>query len=74
MIKIIDYKTENALSVMHVVRHSKIKGGVNAPEHLADLFTQPQAQAAIISSMLYSPRLSKNYTPKELKKIQRKKV
>jgi cyclase len=42
-------------------------GGAGAPNHLSDLFTQTQAQAAIISSMLYSPRLEKNYTPKELK-------
>jgi len=42
-------------------------GGAGRPEHLSDLFTQTQAQAAIISSMLYSPRLEKNYTPAELK-------
>ena len=44
-------------------------GGAGAPEHLSDLFTQTQAQAAIISSMLYSPRLPRNYTPKELKEF-----
>jgi len=42
-------------------------GGAGKPEHLADVFSQTQTQAAIISSMLYSPRLKKNYTPKELK-------
>ena len=42
-------------------------GGAGAPEHLKALFTQTQAQAAIISSMLYSPRMEKNYTVAELK-------
>jgi len=42
-------------------------GGAGCPEHLADLFIETQAQAAIISSMLYSPRLEKNYTVAELK-------
>ena len=42
-------------------------GGAGAPEHLNRLFTKTQAQAAIISSMLYSPRLEKNYTVCELK-------
>ncbi len=42
-------------------------GGAGKPEHLSDLFLQTQAQACIISSMLYSPRLPKNYTIEELK-------
>ena len=42
-------------------------GGAGKPEHLKALFTQTQAQAAIISSMLYSPRMDKNYTVHELK-------
>ncbi|MCL2077930.1 MAG: imidazole glycerol phosphate synthase cyclase subunit [Oscillospiraceae bacterium] len=42
-------------------------GGAGIPGHLKDLFTQTGAQAAIISSMLYSPRLEKNYTVLELK-------
>jgi len=42
-------------------------GGAGAPEHLAALFTGTQAQAAIISSMLYSPRMERNYTVRELK-------
>ncbi|MCL2108836.1 MAG: imidazole glycerol phosphate synthase cyclase subunit [Oscillospiraceae bacterium] len=42
-------------------------GGAGLPEHLRDLFTQTQAGAAIISSMLYSPRLEKNYSVAELK-------
>jgi cyclase len=43
-------------------------GGAGKPRHLADLFTQTEAGAAIISSMLYSPRLELNYTVSELKK------
>ena len=42
-------------------------GGAGSPEHLKTLFTDTQAQAAIISSMLYSPRMGKNYTVRELK-------
>jgi len=44
-------------------------GGAGAPEHLHDLFTQTQAQAAIISSMLYSPRMARNYSVRELKEF-----
>jgi len=44
-------------------------GGAGKPEHLSQVFTQTQTQAAIISSMLYSPRLEKNYTPQELKEF-----
>jgi len=42
-------------------------GGAGAPEHLKALFTETEAQAAIISSMLYSPRMERNYTVRELK-------
>ena len=42
-------------------------GGAGKPEHLHALFSQTQAQAAIISSMLYSPRLPRNYPVHELK-------
>ena len=42
-------------------------GGAGTPEHLKDVFTQTKARAAIISSMLYSPRLDKNYEVRELK-------
>ena len=42
-------------------------GGAGLPEHLTDVFTKTKAQAAIISSMLYSPRLEKNYEISELK-------
>jgi cyclase len=42
-------------------------GGAGKPEHLLDVFTKTNAAAAIISSMLYSPRLPRNYSPTELK-------
>jgi cyclase len=42
-------------------------GGAGKPEHLKDLFIKTQSGAAIISSMLYSPRLEKNFTVAELK-------
>jgi len=42
-------------------------GGAGKPEHLKELFERTNTQAAIISSMLYSPRLSRNYTVRELK-------
>ena len=42
-------------------------GGAGKPEHLKDLFLDTQAQGAIISSMLYSPRAERNYSVKELK-------
>jgi cyclase len=43
-------------------------GGAGKPEHIAALFTNTEAQAAIISSMLYSPRMDRNYSVCELKK------
>ncbi|MCL2628373.1 MAG: imidazole glycerol phosphate synthase cyclase subunit [Oscillospiraceae bacterium] len=42
-------------------------GGAGKPEHLKEVFTETNAAAAIISSMLYSPRLERNYTVRELK-------
>ena len=42
-------------------------GGAGVPGHLEKLFLYTDAQAAIISSMLYSPRLEKNYSVSELK-------
>jgi cyclase len=42
-------------------------GGAGKPEHLKEMFTATEAQAAIISSMLYSPRLERNYSVRELK-------
>ena len=53
---------QNAVSVPLIA-----SGGAGKPEHLKALFTQTEAQAAIISSMLYSPRMEKNYTAGELK-------
>ncbi|MDR1094098.1 MAG: imidazole glycerol phosphate synthase cyclase subunit [Clostridiales bacterium] len=42
-------------------------GGAGKPEHLTEVFTKTGASAAIISSMLYSPRLPKNYAVAEIK-------
>lgn len=42
-------------------------GGAGKLEHLYDVFTKTQVSAAIISSMLYSPKIEKNYTVKEIK-------
>ena len=42
-------------------------GGAGKPEHLKNLFIDTQAQGAIISSMLYSPRAERNYSVRELK-------
>ena len=53
---------QNAVSVPLIA-----SGGAGKPEHLEALFSGTQAQAAIISSMLYSPRLEKNYSTGELK-------
>ena len=53
---------ENAVSVPLIA-----SGGAGKPEHLKDLFLNTQAQAAIISSMLYSPRAERNYSVRELK-------
>ncbi|HHV96908.1 MAG TPA: imidazole glycerol phosphate synthase subunit HisF [Clostridiaceae bacterium] len=44
-------------------------GGAGKPEHLIDVFTKTGTSAAIISSMLYSPRMEWNYKVKELKDI-----
>lgn len=53
---------ESAVSVPLIA-----SGGAGVPEHLKTLFTGTQTQAAIISSMLYSPRMKNNYTVRELK-------
>ena len=42
-------------------------GGAGKPEHLLDVFTKTKVSAGIISSMLYSPRLERNYSVRELK-------
>ena len=44
-------------------------GGAGAPEHLRELFSDTEAQAAIISSMLYSPRMERNFTVREIKEF-----
>ena len=46
-------------------------GGAGKPEHLKEVFGETRAESAIISSMLYSPRLEKNYTVAELKEYLR---
>jgi cyclase len=53
---------ENAVTVPLIA-----SGGAGKSEHLETLFTETGTGGAIISSMLYSPRLPKNYTPCELK-------
>ncbi|MCL2082173.1 MAG: imidazole glycerol phosphate synthase cyclase subunit [Oscillospiraceae bacterium] len=42
-------------------------GGAGVPAHIADAFGIPGVSAAIISSMLYSPRIARNYSVKEIK-------
>jgi cyclase len=42
-------------------------GGAGTVQHIADCFTQTEATAGIISSMLYSPRAARNYKVSELK-------
>jgi len=42
-------------------------GGAGEPKHLKALFSSTDTQAAIISSMLYSPRMARNYSVSELK-------
>ncbi|MDR1692158.1 MAG: imidazole glycerol phosphate synthase cyclase subunit [Oscillospiraceae bacterium] len=42
-------------------------GGAGLPRHIADVFTETGASAAIISSMLYSPRLPRNFSIPEIK-------
>jgi len=42
-------------------------GGAGSVQHLVDAFTIADASAAIISSLLYSPRMERNSTVRELK-------
>jgi cyclase len=42
-------------------------GGAGTPAHLAEAFAVDGVSAAVISSMLYSPRLPKNFTVREIK-------
>ncbi len=42
-------------------------GGAGKPEHLFDVFTKTEASAGIISSMLYSPKMDRNYSVGEIK-------
>ncbi len=41
-------------------------GGAGQPQHIVDVFTETKAYAAIISSMLYSPRIQ-NYPVRDIK-------
>ena len=42
-------------------------GGAGKPEHLLDVFSKTGASAGIISSMLYSPKMPRNYCVREIK-------
>jgi cyclase len=42
-------------------------GGAGNPEHVAEVFIKTGASAAIISSILYSPTISRNYSVREVK-------
>jgi cyclase len=42
-------------------------GGAGNPKHLIEVFSKTSASAAIISSMLYSPRLPRNYSVRDIK-------
>jgi cyclase len=42
-------------------------GGAGKVEHLVDAFTIADASAGIISSLLYSPRMERNMSVRELK-------
>jgi cyclase len=55
-------QAESAVSVPLIA-----SGGAGKPEHLKTIFTETRTEAAIISSMLYSPRMERNYTVRELK-------
>lgn len=42
-------------------------GGAGSPGHIAEVFLKTSASAAIISSVLYSPAVSRNYSVREIK-------
>ncbi len=44
-------------------------GGAGKPEHLLKVFSRTGASAGIISSMLYSPKMDKNYSVREIKEF-----
>lgn len=48
-------------------------GGAGKPLHIEEVFKNTNAQAAIISSMLYSPLMDRNYTVKEIKEYLKEK-
>ncbi|MDR1668783.1 MAG: imidazole glycerol phosphate synthase cyclase subunit [Oscillospiraceae bacterium] len=62
------YDLEITKAVADAVRIPVIaSGGAGLPRHIAAAFLDTGASAAIISSMLYSPRLAKNFTVPEIK-------
>ncbi|SHH06430.1 imidazole glycerol phosphate synthase subunit HisF [Streptoalloteichus hindustanus] len=42
-------------------------GGAGSVAHVAEAFVEAQASAAIVSSLLYSPRMERNHTVEEIK-------
>jgi cyclase len=65
------YDLEITQAVVDAVRVPVIaSGGAGTPEHVARAF-QVGASAAIVSSMLYSPRLEQNYTVDAIKRALR---
>ena len=62
------YEIEITRAVAEAVNVPVIaSGGAGTVQHIADGLTAGAAQAAIISSMLYSPRVERNSTVRELK-------
>ena len=62
------YEIEITRAVAEAVNVPVIaSGGAGTAQHIADGLTAGAAQAAIISSMLYSPRVERNSTVRELK-------
>jgi cyclase len=62
------YDLEITRAVADAVRVPVIaSGGAGTPEHVAHAF-RAGASAAIVSSMLYSPRLEQNYTVDDIKR------
>jgi imidazole glycerol-phosphate synthase subunit HisF len=42
-------------------------GGAGTIDHVVEAFTKTECSAAIVSSMLYSPRLPRNFSVSEIK-------
>jgi cyclase len=68
------YDLEITRAVANAVRVPVIaSGGAGTPEHVAHAF-KAGASAAIVSSMLYSPRLEQNYTVDDIKRALRRRL